>query len=136
MENVRKRLTKEAENNAVFGIQKFAKSLLDVADTLHLALSHVKKESLEELKNPELKIFYDGVNSTERTIMKVFNNHGIKKITPVGEIFNENFHQAVVEVEDANKSPGTIAYVIRPGYLLDSRVLRPAEVAVVKAPNS
>jgi len=131
---VRKRLTREAENATIFGIQKFAKALIDVADTLNLALIHVKKESVE--KNEELKVLYDGVSSTERTLMKVLNNHGIKKIDPLGEKFDENFHQAIMEVPDNSKPPGTIVQVMRPGYILDSRILRPAQVAVIKSSNS
>ena len=71
---------------------------------------------------------------TERELLKVLEKNGVKKFSPLGEKFDPNFHQAMFEVPDANAAPGTVAQVIQDGYKIGERVLRPAMVAVYKAP--
>ena len=76
----------------------------------------------------------EGVELTERELLKVLEKHGVKMFSPLGEKFDPNFHQAMYEVPDSRRAPGTVAQVIQAGYMIGERVLRPAMVAVVKAP--
>jgi molecular chaperone GrpE len=67
-------------------------------------------------------------------LLKVLEKHGVKMFSPLGEKFDPNFHQAMYEVADGSAAPGTVAQVIQAGYLIGERMLRPALVAVAKAP--
>jgi molecular chaperone GrpE len=75
----------------------------------------------------------EGVELTERELMKVLEKYGVTKFSPEGEKFDPNVHQAMYEVQTADLPPGHVAQVIQAGYMLGDRVLRPALVAVVKA---
>jgi len=113
-----------------YGIQKFATALLDVNDILERALESVTKEKLGS--NPDLQNFYEGVKMTERLILKVYEQSDVKRFSPLGEKFDPNRHQALQELPDPSKEPGTITYVMKAGYQLKDRLLRPASVVVVK----
>ena len=76
----------------------------------------------------------EGVELTERELLKVLEKHGVKKFSPEGEKFDPNVHQAMYELPTSELPPGHVAQVIQAGYMLGDRVLRPALVAVVKAP--
>jgi molecular chaperone GrpE len=128
-ENTRRIAKKDVDSARSFGIQNFATSILDVADNLDRALESVAKEALE---NTSLKSFYEGVELTRKELNKTFTKYEIVKSHPLGEKFNPNLHQAVVEVHDPSKEQGTIAFVMKSGYTLKDRLLRPATVGVVK----
>eukprot|EP00026_Physarum_polycephalum_P013094 Phypoly_transcript_13464.p1 GENE.Phypoly_transcript_13464~~Phypoly_transcript_13464.p1 ORF type:complete len:253 (+),score=55.72 Phypoly_transcript_13464:64-822(+) len=118
-----------------YGIQKFATNLFDVNDILERALESVKPETLEN--NPDLKNFYEGVQMTEKLLLKAYEQNDIKRFHPLGQKFDPNLHQALQEVPDPSKEPGTVCYVMKAGYQLKDRLLRAASVAVVKAdPNA
>ncbi|XP_021807797.1 uncharacterized protein LOC110751604 isoform X5 [Prunus avium] len=143
MENVMDRTRREAENSKKFAIQNFAKSLLDVADNLGRASSVVKDSfsKLDESKEsggaaPLLKTLLEGVEMTEKQLIEVFRKYGVEKFDPANEAFDPNKHNAVFNLEDASKPPGTIAVVLKPGYMLYDRVVRPAEVGVTTAPEN
>ncbi|KAF1622266.1 UNVERIFIED_CONTAM: hypothetical protein FQV16_0000200, partial [Eudyptes robustus] len=131
-ENVRRRGQKQVEDAKVFAIQSFCKDLLEVADVLNLALDSVKKEDLE--KDPQLKNLYDGIDMTSTVLQKTFARHGLKKVSPEGEKFDPNLHDAVFQVpkEASEHAPGHIAEVMKIGYYLHERPIRPAQVGVVK----
>ncbi|PQP95103.1 protein GrpE-like isoform X2 [Prunus yedoensis var. nudiflora] len=143
MENVMDRTRREAENSKKFAIQNFAKSLLDVADNLGRA-SSVVKDSFSKLDAsmesggaaPLLKTLLEGVEMTEKQLIEVFRKYGVEKFDPTNEAFDPNKHNAVFNLEDASKPPGTIAVVLKPGYMLYDRVVRPAEVGVTTAPEN
>ena len=80
-----------------------------------------------------MKALVEGVELTERELLKVLEKHGVKKFSPAGERFDPNVHQAMYEVENPELPAGHVAQVIQAGYMLGERVLRPALVAVVKA---
>ncbi|KAM1857294.1 hypothetical protein ACFX14_007415 [Malus domestica] len=137
IENVMERTKREAENSKKFAIQSFAKSLLDVADNLGRASSVVKESfsKLDESKDtgaafPLLKTLLEGVEMTEKQLLEVFRKYGIEKYDPTNEAFDPNRHNAVFSLQDASKPPGTVAVVLKPGYMLHDRVVRPAEVGV------
>ena len=74
----------------------------------------------------------DGVELTERELLKALEKHGIRKFEPLGEKFDPNVHQAMYEIADASVPAGSVAQVIQAGYLIGDRVLRPALVVVAK----
>ncbi|KAJ7294235.1 hypothetical protein O6H91_Y271600 [Diphasiastrum complanatum] len=138
VENVMERARRDAENLQKFAIQDFAKSLLLVADDLRRAAAAVPEnfhnsESLDLSEAKKLLLsLLEGVKMTEKELLQVFQKYGVVKFEPSGQSFNPNFHLAVCEVQDPEKEPGTVAVVFKPGYMLHDRVIRPAEVAVVK----
>ncbi|KAL5735843.1 hypothetical protein ACOSQ2_030631 [Xanthoceras sorbifolium] len=137
MENIKDRTRREAENSKKFAIQNFAKSLLDVADNLGRA-SSVVKESFSKIDTstdsagavPLLKSLLDGVEMTEKQLGEVFKKFGLEKFDPTNEPFDPHRHYAVFQVPDNSKPPGTVAHVLKSGYMLYDRVIRPAEVGV------
>ncbi|PSR96266.1 Protein GrpE like [Actinidia chinensis var. chinensis] len=143
MENVIDRTKREAENSKKFAIQNFAKGLLDVADNLGRASSVVKDSfsKIDASKDtagavPLLKTLLEGVEMTEKQLAEVFKKFGVMKYDPTNEQFDPNRHNAVFQVPDASKPPGTVAVVLKPGYSLHDRVIRPAEVGVTPAADN
>ncbi|KAK9689381.1 hypothetical protein RND81_09G056000 [Saponaria officinalis] len=140
MENVMERTRRDAENSKKFAVQSFAKSLLDVADNLSRA-SSVTKESFGKIDVsgdtigavPVLKTLLEGVEMTEKQLAEVFRKSGIEKIDPTNEQFDPNRDNAVFQVPDSSKPPGTVAVVLKAGYKLHDRIIRPAEVGVTVA---
>ncbi|CAH8275238.1 unnamed protein product [Arabidopsis lyrata] len=140
MENVMDRTRRDAENTKKYAVQNFAKSLLDVADNLGRA-SSVVKESFSKLDTSEdsagaaplLKTLLEGVEMTEKQLAEVFKKFGMEKYDPINEPFDPNRHNAVFQVPDASKPEGTVAHVLKYGYTLYDRVIRPAEVGVTQA---
>ncbi|XP_021912353.1 uncharacterized protein LOC110826071, partial [Carica papaya] len=139
MENVMDRTRREAENSKKFAIQNFAKSLLDVADNLGRASSVVKESfsKIDESKDTVgaaalLKTLLEGVGMTEKQLGEVFKKFGIERFDPLNEPFDPNRHNAVFQAPNASKPPGTVAVVLKSGYMLYDRVIRPAEVGVTQ----
>ncbi|XP_078446632.1 grpE protein homolog 2, mitochondrial-like [Wolffia australiana] len=140
MENVIDRTKREAENSKKFAIQNFAKSLLDVADNLGRASSVVQESfsKLEASKDPAaamsvLKTLLEGVDMTDKQLSEVFKKFGLEKFDPTNEHFDPHRHHAVFQIPDASKEPGTVAVVLKAGYMLYDRIIRPAEVGVIQA---
>lgn len=113
-----------------FALQKFAKDLLESVDNFDLALNAVKKDTLTN--NAEVKNLYEGVDMTRNVFEKTLARHGIEKVDPTGQQFDPNQHEATFEIVQQDKEPGTVFHVQQSGYTLNSRVLRPAKVGVVK----
>lgn len=142
IENVLERTKRESENSKKFAIQNFAKCLLDVADNLGRA-SSVVKDSFSKIDQTEdsvgavplLKTLLEGVEMTDKQLAEVFRKFGVEKFDPTNEPFDPNSHLAVFQVPDASKPPGTVAAVLKAGYMLYDRVIRPAEVGVTQALN-
>ncbi|KAH7283341.1 hypothetical protein KP509_34G002300 [Ceratopteris richardii] len=138
LESVRARLQREADNTKRYAVQEFAKALLDVGDNLGRALMCVPADVRKELLTDDtetgkhLRSLVEGLILTERDLMKVLKKFGVQKFEPVGEQFDPNAHLALFAVPDPSKEAGTVAMVAKVGYMLHDRVLRPAEVGVVK----
>jgi molecular chaperone GrpE len=132
MENLRKRTDREIAEARIYGVTGFARDVLAVADNMHRALATIDEE-LHVTSDPKLKALIEGVELTERELLKVLEKHGVKKFTPEGEKFDPNVHQAMYEVPTSELPPGHVAQVIQAGYMLGDRVLRPALVGVSKA---
>jgi molecular chaperone GrpE len=133
MENLRKRTEREVLDARAYGIAGFARDVLAVADNMHRALEAIGPD-LREGADTKVKALIEGVELTERELMKILERNGVRKFSPQGEKFDPNFHQAMYEVPTSDQPPGYVAQVIQAGYMLGERVLRPALVAVSKTP--
>jgi molecular chaperone GrpE len=131
MENLRRRTEKQVADERVYGIANFARDTLGVADNMRRALDAVSPE-LRETADAGVKALIEGVELTERELIKVLDKHGVKKLEPLGAKFDPNLHQAMYEVPDASVPAGTVAQVVQAGYTIGERVLRPALVAITK----
>jgi molecular chaperone GrpE len=132
MENLRKRTEREVLDARVYGIAGFARDVLAVADNMHRALAAIGPE-LREAADAKVKALIEGVELTERELLKSLEKNGVKKFSPEGEKFDPNVHQAMYEIPTSDLPPGQVAQVIQAGYMIGDRVLRPAMVAVSKA---
>jgi molecular chaperone GrpE len=132
MENLRRRTEREVADSRLYGIASFARDVLAVADNMHRALEAIGPELREE-GDPKVKALIEGVELTERELLKALEKNGVRKFSPQGEKFDPNVHQAMYEVPDADVAPGHVAHVVQAGYMIGERVLRPAMVGVAKA---
>ena len=132
MENLRKRTEREIADARTYGVTGFARDIVAAADNMHRALGTVGPEE-REAADAKVKALIEGVELTERDLLKALEKNGVRKFTPEGEKFDPNVHQAMYEVQDADVPPGHVAQVIQAGYMIGERVLRPALVGVSKA---
>jgi len=132
MENLRKRTEREIADARMYGIAGFAREVLAVADNMHRALEAAGPE-LRESADAKVKALIEGVELTERELLKALEKHDVKKFSPQGEKFDPNVHQAMFEIEHPDVPPGHVAQVMQAGYMIGERVLRPAMVGVAKA---
>ena len=128
-ENVRRRAQREREDAAKYGASNLAKDLVNVADNLRRALASVPEG---QVKDELTRTLLQGVDATERELLAAFDRHGIRRIDPMGERFDHNFHQAIMEIENSGQPAGTVVQVLQPGYAMHDRLLRPAMVGVAK----
>lgn len=131
MENLRRRTEREVADARIYGITAFARDILAVADNMDRALKALDAE-IREKADAGVKALLDGVELTERELMKVMEKHGIAKIEPQGQKFDPNLHQAMFEVPDPSVPAGTVVQIVQPGYTIGGRVLRPALVGIAK----
>ncbi|MEA2954090.1 MAG: molecular chaperone GrpE [Alphaproteobacteria bacterium] len=131
MENLRRRTEREVADARFYGIAAFAREVLGIADNMQRALEAAQQE-LRGTSDPGAKTLLEGIELTERELLKVLEKNGVKKFEPQGEKFDANLHQAMYEVPDASVPSGTVVQVIQPGYMIGERMLRPALVAVAK----
>jgi molecular chaperone GrpE len=130
-QNVRRRAEKEAADARAYAATAFARDLLSVADNLARGLEAIPAELREDEK---LKNLITGLDATGRELESVFQRHGIKKMSTLGETLDPNFHQAMFELP-SDKPVGTIVQEMQAGYMIKDRLLRPALVGVAKKPE-
>ena len=127
-ENVRRRGERERADAGAYAVTGFARDMLTVLDNMRRALDAMPEEVADDMKS-----FIEGVELTERELLKTFETHGISKVHPeLGEKFDANVHQAMFEMESDEHPHGHIAQAVAPGYLIKDRLLRPAMVGTVK----
>jgi molecular chaperone GrpE len=131
MENLRKRTDREVADSRLYGVTSFARDILGVADNMRRALDAVGPE-LRASAEGGVKALIDGVELTERELLKALEKNGMRQFSPQGEKFDPNLHQAMYEVPDASVPAGSVVQVVQPGYMIGERVLRPALVGVSK----
>ncbi|OYY93844.1 MAG: nucleotide exchange factor GrpE [Hydrogenophilales bacterium 28-61-23] len=122
-ENARRRALDEIDKARRFALDKFAAELLPVKDSLEAALATGDSASIESLKS--------GVELTLKQLSGVFEKNSIKELSPLGDKFDPNYHQAIAMV-DGEGEANTVATVLQKGYALNDRVMRPALVTVLK----
>lgn len=106
-----------------YAVESIARDMVSVLENLYRAL--------ESIPNDEaFKVVREGVELTSREMQNALERSGIKRISPKGEPFNHNFHQAVSQIPDPNTPSGNIVDVIQAGYIIKDRVLKPALVVV------
>ncbi len=127
MENLRKRTAKDLENAHKFAVEKFAKELLTVIDSLELGIQASTGDS------PEVVRFREGSELTLKQFESVFSKFNIEMVDPMGLPFNPEHHQAMSMQPTDEVKPNTVVNVFQKGYLLNGRLLRPAMVIVAKA---
>ena len=130
-ENTIRRAKREREDTAKYAAANFARDMLTVADNLRRALD-AAPESLSD-GDDQTKAFMEGIDLTSRELLSVLDRHGIKQISPVGEKFNHDQHEALFELPTSDMEPGMVVQVIEDGFTIHDRLLRAAKVGVSKA---
>ncbi|MBN9516138.1 MAG: nucleotide exchange factor GrpE [Alphaproteobacteria bacterium] len=129
-QNVRRRAQQDVEKERKFGIERFARDVLSVADNIGRALSALPADL--EAVDPAVRNVVIGIQATERELQSVLERHGVTRVEALGKPFNAEFHQAMMEVEDPSVPSGTVVQELAPGYLIAGRLLRAAMVGVSK----
>ena len=131
MENLRRRTARDVHDARTYAVANFARDMLSVSDNLRRALDAIPAEA-KASGDAGFKALIEGVDLTERAMLSALERHGVKKLTPEGERFDPNFHQAMFEVPNPDVPANTVVQVVQPGYSIGERVLRPAMVGVAK----
>ena len=129
LDNVRRRSREEIEKTARFAISAFATDLVVVAENFFMASENAPKEEIE--KNPAVKSYADAIVMTEKELLKILEKHQVKRIYPLNQKFDHNFHEAIAQLE-SEAEEGVIVQVIQAGYSIADRLIRPALVGVAK----
>ena len=132
VENMRRRTEREMETARKYGHTGFARDLVGAIDNLARAVEAAPKG--EEAPSAEaIDGLVTGIEMSWQELQTTMERHGIRRISPKGEKFDYNFHQAMFEMPSADLAPGTVVEVVQHGYVLHDRLLRPAMVGVSKA---
>lgn len=133
-ENTRRIAKRDVESARSFAVSSFAKSMLDTSDNLSRAMAAVDLESTtkEDDASTALRTLYEGIQMTDAGLTKAFVKHGLKNFGKVGEVFDPNKHEALFEYADDAAKPGTVGQIMKVGFELNGRVIRSAEVGVIK----
>ena len=131
MENQRRRFEKEKEDAFEYGGFAFAKEALNLIDNLERSKSILKND--ENLKNTDaLSKTLEHFDIIYKDLISIFNKNNIKQIDSIGKKLDPNLHQAMMEIEEDTKEPGTIIQEIQKGFTIKDRLLRPSLVGVAK----
>jgi len=124
LENVRKRAARDVEKARQFGVEGLAAELLTVADSLEMGLETGSNASAESL--------LEGGRATLKQLQNAMEKFGIEVVSPEGEPFDPEYHEAMTTQEAPNVEPNSVIAVVQRGYILNGRLLRPARVIVSK----
>ena len=131
MENLRRRTEREVADARTYAVANFARDMLNVADNVRRAIESVPEEASKTAEGA-FKGLIEGIDLTERDLLKTLERHGVKRLDPQGQKFDPNLHQAMFEIPNAEVPNGTVLQVVQSGYVIGDRVLRPALVGVAK----
>lgn len=123
LDTYRRRVLRDMEEIRKFAIQPFVEELLTSVDNLELAIEHARK-------NEDFKDMIAGIEMVLGQIKKVFNDFGIEEIRPLGEDFDPNFHECVAHSPSSDYPENKVSSIMRTGYKLNGRLIRPASVVV------
>ena len=124
-ENTRRIARRDVQAAKDFSSQSFAKSLLDVSDSLGYALDASKGD------DASLATLIEGVELTRNQLVKAFGSQGVEEYGGVGDAFDPGLHEALFECEDADQEPGCVGQVVKTGFTMKGRTIRAARVGVV-----
>ncbi len=124
-ENTRKRAMKDRDDAGKYAVANFARDMLTFSDNFTRALGSMPEDAPSAVT--------EGLEAMDQELLSVFDRHGIKKIEPLDEPFDANFHEVMFEAPMPGKAAGTIIQVIEAGYVLNERLLRAAKVGIAKA---
>ena len=129
MDNLRKRTIREVEQARKFAVERFAKEVLLIKDSLDMGMqaSQADGATLESLR--------EGMEITMKQLATGLDKFNIKEIEAEGAVFNPEFHEAMAMQPSAELEPNTVMFVMQKGFMINERVLRPARVMVSKAPD-
>ena len=131
MENQRRRFEKEREEAFEFGGFAFAKESLALIDNLERAkTSFTNNKKFKE--NKDFSIILEAFEILEKDLITIFKRNNIERIICLEKKFDQNFHQAMLEIDDTSKEPGTVVQEIQKGYTMKDRLLRPSMVGVTR----
>ena len=131
LENTRRRADRDRAEALKYGAASFARDMLGVADNLQRALNAVAELDQDTLPDAA-KSLLEGVAATERDLIASMGRHKVSPVSPMGEKFDANIHEAMFEAPGTGQPAGTIIEVIETGYMMDERLLRPAKVGIAK----
>ncbi len=129
-ENTRRQAERSREEAVKYAAFQFARDLLQTADNLERAIASVPTEKRSD---GALSSLLEGIEATRRGLLDTFTRHGLRRLDPLGERFDPNWHEASFELTNDEHPPGAVASVLQPGYLHHERLLRPALVGVSKS---
>lgn len=124
-ENAKKRLDKEKDDFQKYANECFVIDFLPIIDSLEISEKHIKEAK-------DFKAVQEGVDMIHSQIQKFLKDIGVEKVRTVGEKFNPHLHEAIEALEADNKEEGLIVEELKPGYMFNGRLLRPASVRIVK----
>jgi molecular chaperone GrpE len=128
MENLRRRTVREKDEIRQFATGRVLEDLLSVLDNLGFGLAAAKAP------NADLKTLVGGISMVADQLKNVLSQHGLKEINPAGQAFDPNLHESIAAQPSADVAEGLVAQVVRIGYSLNGRLLRPASVIVSSGP--
>lgn len=128
-ENYKKRMVKEKSDLLKYAHEEIVKELIHTVDSLEMAIKHARESNQSEGVT-------EGIEIILRQLLKSFERFGVKGFISIGEKFDPNRHEAVVQVESAEHEPNTIMAESQKGYFLHDRLIRPALVTVSRAPHA
>jgi molecular chaperone GrpE len=126
LDNVRKRAARDVEKARQFGVEGLAAELLSVADSLEMALETGSEAPAESL--------LEGGRATLKQLQAAMEKYGVTQVSPEGEPFDPELHEAMTMAESTTAEPNSVISVVQRGYQLNGRLLRPARVIVAKEP--
>jgi molecular chaperone GrpE len=128
LENVRRRAERDVENAHRYGVERFARELLGVKDSLEMGLKSANEAG-------DAAAVVDGLTATLKLLGQCFEKHGIEEIDPAGDAFDPDAHEAMATQPSDEAPANSVLLVVQKGYRLHERLLRPARVIVARAPD-
>ncbi len=129
LENTRRRSREELEKTSKYAVSNFASDLVVVVENFFLACDNAPQEKIAA--DADVKHFADAVEMTKKELIKVLEKNQIRRVFPLNQKFDHNFHEAIAQV-DGDAEEGTVVQVVQAGYTIGERLIRPALVAVTK----
>ena len=131
MENLRRRAERDLENAHKYGLERFISEILPVKDSLEMGLAAVSGAAVEAVDIAKVR---EGMDLTLKMMQSLLQKMAVREISPLGEKFNPDLHQAMTVQPTAEAEPNTVVAVYQKGYSLNDRLVRPAMVVVSRAP--